>query len=205
MVAMVINGSFFGVLAIGFLIGAAATGFHGGGLIVVAVMLGIFSLMMWSVSWAGLRPVVLDRDELRVPLGFKRVIRIPLGQVTGIGLTIATASAKAGWALTVWAGNGRVVRSANISARGTAGALLASSQAGNVTQEMWSRIAGYQGPAGALLTQNAQRHPHMHGQITPLSVWDPSSGQIVDVNAITSVVEHLYHEDAESSALGARP
>ena len=198
----VINGTLFGVMAIRFLVGAGvATGLHNGGLVVVGLTMGCFSSMMWFLGWAGLRPVVLDRSELRIPAGLRGLVRIPLGDVAGIGLAVAAGSPRTGWALTVWTTEGRIVRAANLSARGTAGALLAESPVGLLTQDIWSRVAGSQGPTGALVIQEAQRHPHRHGNVTPVSVWDPSTAQVVDINSHSSIVEHLGDYTIDSPAL----
>jgi hypothetical protein len=194
---IVINGILFSAMAIGFLVGAAVSGFHNGGLVVVGVLMAIFAAMMWLLGWSGMRSVVLDPSGLKMPIGFKGTTKIPLGDVCGIGLAIVARAPKMGWALTVWTTEGVVVRSANVAARGTAMALLAESPAGRMTQDIWSRIAGSQGPNGALVVQEAQRHSNHHGNVVPAAAWDPSTGHVVDVNAQSSIVEEVDDRASE--------
>lgn len=140
----------------------------GGALFAVMSPIGLMQ------AFRGLHPLELDGQELRIAAGV-RTARIPLAEVSGVGLRFRWLSGSnglpAGWYLAIWdaAGKAHQIEECWVSSHWTSADYrsasrpretsedLAATEAGRMARGIYDRVWAVQGSSGPLATRQEQK------------------------------------------------
>jgi hypothetical protein len=164
------------------------------GIILLPVAVALVALFLALL----VRPVVVDTEALRIPVGLWRRVVVPLADLSGIGLIYRRQSRSAGWWLEIWdgAGNRRRIngflvardsprlgpaakgqpdapRDCTIPRPDETRARLASSKPGRLATHLYQAAIARQGPRGPLTTQARQTAVRYDGRYAPQAWWSP--------------------------------
>ena len=140
----------------------------------MAVLMLVLGVLAMIRVWFGRRPLQVTGDTL-VLVGRIGRVRIPLSEISGVGLVFSWVTGRggraAGWYLAVWDGAGKqhLIEESWVDAGWTAheyatnapptqtSAELAATPAGQLARRLYDRVWGVQGSAGPLATRQAQK------------------------------------------------
>lgn len=121
------------------------------------------------------RPIVVADGTLDLPSWPFGTRRVPLAEITGIGLLRVQIQLSTAWRLHYWAERGdRPLDGILTDPRSIDQTSIGQTDLGAASLQLYRAVLAYQGEQGPLAAQQAQRHPPARiGTIRVLASWSP--------------------------------
>lgn len=167
-------------LSLWLLIGGAAQRHGTAPLITGIFMLAISIPMLVAFVGVCVRPLVIEDEVLRIPGAFSTK-RVPVSDISGVGLVYRRQYRATGWRLEIWDGTGQrvpIVRFVAALPVNESDHWIAVSRTGRAAARLYAAVLAHQGSGGRLVVQAMQKTvEYQPGRWSTLAWWSPDGSR----------------------------
>ena len=138
----------------------------------ILLMAAAFGYAMLPTS---VRSIVVSPSEVVLPVMARAKVRVPIGDVRGVGLVCMAGGRFTVWRLVVWDGMGTPVSCTAFIANKGPNVLMEKQRVGVRTQNLYNTIIDRQGQLGTLRSSALQLQGPIAALPRVIAVWDPST------------------------------